>query len=327
MKHKTTRNRHHNRQSVLEVRVMSPRIAWFGFLRLLFKLVKVACVLAVLGGSGWGVWRGVHHAFYQNPDFRLQVIDLNPNPVIDEAGVVEAIGIDLSASPSLFEIDAADAARKLKALPTVADAQVERHLPGKLFVRVTPRLPKAWISSPDTGLSQVREAGAMLVDQAGVAYPCPDLQAQSAAALPVIELTPSAEHPIKAGSKITHPALEYCLLLLDAAREADPDAIQWIESVRQKNEWSLELLTRQGTTATFSLGDHPRQIENLRAALDHAGEKGYNIETINLIPKYNIPITIRDGDSPPKAILVTPKKSAGNGSLKNGDLGAILNRN
>lgn len=327
MKHKTTRNRRNNRQSVLEVRVMTPRIAWFGFLRLFGRLVKVACVLAALGGIGWGVWRGVHHAFYQNPDFRLQVIDLNPNPVIDEAGVVEAIGIDLSASPNLFEIDAEDAARKLKALPAVTDAQVERHLPGKLFVRVTARLPKAWISSPDAGLSQVREAGAMLVDQAGVAYPCPNLQAPSAAALPVIELPAAAGHPITAATKITHPAMEYCLLLLDTARKTDPDAIQWIETIRQKNEWSLELVTRQGTTATFSLGDHPRQIENLRAALDHAGEKGYNIETINLIPKYNIPITVRDGDAPPKAILVSPRKTAGKDSLKNRDLGAILNRN
>jgi cell division septal protein FtsQ len=327
MKHKTTRNRRHNRQSVLEVRVMSPRIAWFGFLRLLGKLVKVACVLAALAGIGWGVWRGVQHAFYQNPDFRLQVIDLNPNPVIDEGGVVQVLGIDLTACPSLFEIDAVEASRKLKALPAITDAQVERHLPGSLVVRVFPRSPKAWISCKDGSLPQVRRAGAMLVDHEGIAYPCPELQLTSASSLPVIELPASAEHPIIAGSKIPHPALEYCLLLLDAARKADPDAIQWIESIRQVNEWSLELLTRQGTAATFSLGDHPRQIENLRAALDHAGEKGYNIETINLIPKHNIPITIREGEAPPRAILVTPKKTAGDGSRRDNDLGAILNRN
>ena len=83
MKQKTTRNRRNNRQSVLEVRVMSPRIAWFGFVALLGRLVKVACVLAALGGIGWGIWRGVQHAFYQNPDFRLQVIDLNANHSID----------------------------------------------------------------------------------------------------------------------------------------------------------------------------------------------------------------------------------------------------
>jgi hypothetical protein len=327
MKQKTTRNRRHNRQSVLEVRVMSPRIAWFGFLRLLGKLVKVTFVLAALGGIGWGVWRGVQHAFYQNPDFRLQVIDLNSNPVIDEVGVAEAIGIDLTACPSLFDINVEEACRKLRSLPAVTDARVERHLPGSLVVRINPRSPKAWISCPGVGIPQVRRGGAMLVDGNGIAYPCPDLQLASAAPLPVIELSASAEHTIVAGAKINHPSLEYCLLLLDAARKADPGAIQWIESIRQVNEWSLELLTRQDTAATFSLGDHPRQIENLRAALDHAGEEGYHIATINLIPKHNIPITVREGDAPPKAILVSPKRSAGNGSRREGDLGAILNRN
>lgn len=327
MKQKTTRNRRHNRQSVLEVRVMSPRIAWFGFLKLLGRLVKIACVLAVLTGIGWGVWRGVKHAFYQNPDFRLQVIDLNDNPVIDEVGVVETIGIDLAACPSLFDIDVKEACRRLRALPAITEARVERHLPGSLVVRVIPRSPKAWISCPDAGLKETRRAGALLVDHEGVAYPCPDLQAESAATLPVIELSASADHPVTVGSKISHPSLEHCLLLLDSARKADRDAIQWIESIRQVNEWSLELLTRNGTAATFSLGDHPRQIENLRAALDHAGEKGYTIATINLIPKNNISITVREGEAPPKAILVSPKKTLSGDSLRDSDLGAILNRN
>jgi hypothetical protein len=328
MKHKTTRNRRNSRQSVLEVRVMSPRIAWFGFLRLLGKLAKAACVLAALAGVGWGVWRGVQHAFYQNPDFRLQVIDLNANQVIDEVGVATALGIDLTACPSLFEIDVKNAAEKLRARPGITDVRVERHLPGTLVVRVIPRFPQAWISCPDAGLSEVRRAGAMLVDHDGVAYPCPELQAASAAALPVIELPESAGHPVTAGGKIRHPGLEHCLLLLDAAREADPDAIQWIESIKQVNEWSLELLTRQGTSAIFSLGDHPRQIESLRAALDHAGEEGYAIETINLIPKYNIPITLRDEPPPPKAILVSPKETAAGGeSRQSRDLSTLLNRN
>lgn len=328
MKPKTTRNRRHNRQSVLEVRVMSPRIAWFGFLRLLGKLVKVACVLAVLAAIGWGVWRGVHYAFYQNPDFRLQVIDLNTNPVIDEVGVAETLGIDLAACPNLFEIDVSEACRKLQSLPAVTDARVERHLPGTLVVRVIPRSPKAWISCPDAGIRTLRRAGGMLVDHEGVAYPCPELQASAAATLPVIELSALDDHPIVAGSEIRHPSLEHCLRLLDAARKADPDAAQWIESIRRENEWSLVLITRQGTSAIFSLGDHPRQIESLRAALDHAGAKGYHIETINLIPKYNIPITVRDGDSPPRAILVFPKETTdGDDSRRASDLGAILNRN
>ena len=94
---------------------MTPRIAWFGFLRFLASAAKLACVAAVLTAAGWGVWRGVQHAFFHNPDFRLKVIDLNENPVIDELQTALAIGIDLAERPNLFDIDVAQATAKLRA--------------------------------------------------------------------------------------------------------------------------------------------------------------------------------------------------------------------
>ena len=291
MKRHTSSSRRHSRQSVLEVRVMSPRLAWIGCLKWAGRLAKIVCVLGLLAGLGWGAWCGIEKAFLKNPDFRLRVITLNPNPVIDELGVATAAGINLARNPSLFDIDAQDVCRKLKNLPAIADAHVERQMPGTLAVSVVTRTPVAWIVSP--GLPATRHAGSLLVDHAGVAYPCPDRQVESFATLPLIELPSSGESPLKAGDKIRQPELEHCCLLLDAARTADPDAMQWIESVKQVNEWSLLLVTRQGTAATFGLSDHARQIESLRAALDHAGDKGYLISTINLIPKYNIPITLR----------------------------------
>ena len=168
-KRQTTKTRRRARANVLEVRVMSPRIAWFSFLKLAGKLTKVACILAVLAGIGWGVWQGIQRAFYQNPDFRLQAIDLNQNPVIDETGLVEATGIDLTAS--LFNISIDDVIAKLKARPEIADAHAERHLPGTLVVRVVPRAPRAWISCQTGELPEARRVGAMLVDQGVIAYP------------------------------------------------------------------------------------------------------------------------------------------------------------
>jgi hypothetical protein len=308
---------------------MSPRIAWFRFLAITGKIAKTACVIAAVAGIAWGVWRGIQHAFYQNPDFRLQVIDLNANPVIDELGVAAAAGIDLTANPSLFDIDVKQAAAKLNALPSITEARVERHLPGSLVVRVVPRLPKAWIARPAEDAAGTRRAGGMLVDQNSIAYPCPALQLEAALPLPVIELPAADTPPITAGEKVEHPALGYCFMLLDAARDADPESIHWIDSVRPVNDWSLLLVTRQGTQATFSLGDHARQIESLRAALDHAGEKGYVIDTINLIPKYNIPVTLRDGKAaPPKAVPVAPEETPDGGQARRSkDLSTLLNRN
>jgi hypothetical protein len=332
MKRKTTKHRSHARQSVLKVRVMSPRIAWFGFLKMLGRLTKLAALLAVLSAIGWGIWRGIEHAFYKNPDFRLQVLDLNPNPVIDELRVASVAGIDLTANPSLFEIDVSDMVEKLRGLPEITEARVERHLPGTLVVRVIPRSPKAWLLCPAAGITETRKTGALLVDYDGFAYPCPELQLSDAQILPIIELPASEEFPIRPAAKIKQRELEPCFLLLDSARAADPDAMHWIETIRPANDWSLEIITREGTRATFGLDDHERQMASLRAALDHAGEKGYIIDTINLIPKYNIPVTVRDG-SPPKAVPV-PEVEAGKSTRPNGaenrrarDLSNLLNRN
>jgi hypothetical protein len=323
MKRNTT-NRRLQHRNVLEVRVMSPRIAWIGLTRFLGVLGRLAILAAVLGGVGWGVWRGVHHAFHQNPDFALKFIDMNPNPVIDEAGMIDMLGIDLADCPSLFEINAGKAGEKLRALPAVTDARVERHLPGTLVVRIDVRTPQAWLRCQGDEPFVPRTPSGVLVDDLGVAYHCPEKQLEEAAALPVIEF-PAA--PPAIGRKAVHPALDHCLRLLDAARAADPDAARWIDSIRQANEWSLELVTREGTRATFGLDDHERQMQSLRDALDHAAGRGYDIGSINLIPKYNIPITLRGESAPPRAIIVEPSSADDGPKHPKRDLGVILNQN
>lgn len=311
MSRNTSRSRRQSNPRVLEVRVMSPRIAWFGFLRFLGFLGKVAFVLALLGGLGWGAWRGIQHAFYRNPDFRLQSLDLNENPVVDELAAAAAAGIDLTAGVNLFEIDIAAAEDRLRALPALTDVHIERHLPGTLVVRVTARTPKAWIVSPQAGLARARAAGGLLVDELGVAYPCPERQLAAASALPVVELPASPEHPLEAGIRVTQPELERCLRLLDAAHREDPSAGRWIESVSQANAWSLRMTTRGGTTAMFALGDHERQIQNLRAAMEHAAARGETLETINLIPRHNIPVTFGKPEAAPRAIPVGERTPRG----------------
>lgn len=305
MKRLSSHSRNRTRHSMLEVRVMSPRIAWIGFLRFLGKLIKVACVLAVLTGIGWGIWRGIQHTFYKNPDFRLQVIDLNENPVIDELALLDLAGIDLAKTPSLFDIDIDHTKARLQELPAVMEAKVERHLPGTLMIRVTSRNPEAWVAETGTDLTDLRRAGGLLVDPSGFVYPCPERQLHAAQKLPILLITPQPSHPIAVGQTLSHPELEHCFKLLVQIRKADAQSTHWIETIRQANDWSLRLVTRQGTSATFGLTNHDKQINKLRAALNHAAEKGYQIDTINLIPKFNVPITLRGQNAAPRAIPVS----------------------
>lgn len=318
-KRQTSKPRRQARSKVLEVRVVTPRLVWLGLLQFSRKMARFAFVLALIGGIGWGVWRGIEQAFYKNPDFQLQVLKLNPNNVIDESGLANLIGIN--PPPNLFTIDVDSVAKQLKAMPAIADVHVERHLPDTLVVQVTPRIPRAWIVADKASPAETHKAGAMLVDNHSFAYACPELQLDLARNLPIIKLSKSEQHPIKTGEKVTHPELAHCFHLLKSACEADHEAIRWIKSVEKVNAWSISLVTLDGTTATFGLGDHWRQIQSLRAAMDHASQKGYAIGTINLIPKRNIPITVRPEKVVPRIRPVTEQGASETGSDRRaGDL-------
>lgn len=327
MRRKTTKHRR-PQDRVLSVRVITKRTVWFGFLKFSGKLVKLACLLAVLAGAGWGVWRGIEHAFYKNPDFQLKIIDLNENPVMDEMALASVAGIDLRATPNLFSIHIGEVSRKLTARPEIKSVQVERRPPSTLRVRLVPRTPSAWIATANQTPQEIRKTGGMLVDHEGIAFPCPPSLIDSASKLPVIILAEESMKNVQPGVKAESANLQHCFHLLEAACEADPDCLRWIDSIRQANDWSLLVTTRDGTMATFGLGNHEEQMERLRAAINHAGEKGYVLDTINLIPKYNVPVTLRNEPAPPKAKPVTPEKTEESGtSRKSRDLKKILNRN
>lgn len=322
---KTRRHRHHVK--VLKAEVMSPRIAWFNFLGYLRSLAKFSLILGVLFALGYGIRTAVEHTFHRNPDFQLKAINLNPNDALDEAELVEVLQIDLEANIFDFDVDAMEA--KLMERHEIASARVERNLPGTLDFRITTRKPTAWIACPANGFPATRDTGSLLVDHEGFAYRCPPGQVEAARELPILALSEDSEHPIQVGRVVTHPQYERTLRLLNSVLLECPQELPMVDSISQASPWALSLVTRAGTVATFGLGDHARQLKNLESALEHARREGYDIETINLIPKRNVPITVGADAAPPRAIPVDPA-SLGETPTRNSqaeDLRTLLNRN
>lgn len=299
-KRRTSRVSHRRQVIELQAHVMSPRIAWFGLMRYLRKFAKFAFILALIGGVVWGVRLGIRRGLVENKEFRLQSIKLTPNPAIDVRDLVRIAGIDVNGS--LFQCNAADIESRLKALPALSSAAVRREFPGTLIVEVTARQPHAWIASPAHGIAARDLKSGLLVDRAGFAFHCPANLFPSASELPVLRLGEGGTAPV-AGKKVEHPEFSRLMSLYQVACLELPDAARWIESLRQDRKWSLELVTREGTSAHFGLGDHPRQMADFKAALDHARARNQQISSIELIPERNLPVVLR-GDDTPRAILV-----------------------
>jgi hypothetical protein len=322
-KRHTSRVSHRRQVIELQAHVMSPRIAWFGLMRYLRKFAKLAFVLALIGGAVWGVRLGIRRGLLENKEFRLQAIELTPNPAIDERDLVRIAGIDINGS--LFECDVVEIESRLQNRPELSSAKVRREFPGTLIVEVTARVPHAWIASPAHGIAARDPQQGLLVDRAGVAFTCPRGLYLTASALPVLHLGPGGEAPA-AGTKVVHPEFDRLMSLYQVACRELPGAQDWIDSLRQNRKWSLAIVSRDGTEASFGLGDHPRQMANFRAALDHARAKDQQIATIELIPERNLPVLLR-GDDVPRAILIDePEAVPAPPDRRERDLQKLLNR-
>lgn len=305
---------------------MTPRIAWFSLLAFLKTLSKVALVMALLLVIGYGIRQAIEQSFHRNPDFRLQAIDLNLNDVLDEASLVEYLRIDLSAN--IFDFDLKHLEKQLLLIPAISAAEVKRDLPGTLEIQIKTRQPSAWIACPDEGFPALRRSDSLLVDNEGFPYPCPPGQTNSGMELPILLLSTIEGHPVTPGQILDHPQYRHCMHLLKAITERNPGDLAMVETISQETGWSLKLLTREGTAATFGLGDHSRQLDYLNQALKHAEKKGYRIETINLIPRRNVPITVTaNADSPCAPPLHEPETINLPESRREQDLRTLLNRN
>lgn len=321
-KKRTTRVRHSKELIRLQVNVLSPRIVWFGFLKACRQTLKVAVLVSLGVAAVWGIREMIQKGLVENKEFKLQAIELTPNPAIDERRLIKVAGINIDGS--LFDCDADKIEKALRALPELSAASVRREFPGTLVVEVIAREPYVWVAKLDQDVPP-RDAGkGLVVDRQGIAFHCPPALLAEAELLPLIQLGTGGE-PLVAGKPVVHPEFDRLRRLYQMACQRIPGAEGWVYALRQNREWSLELLSRDGTTACFGLGDHERQMNDLKSALDHARERAQQIASIELIPERNIPVTLRGGGVP-RAILVDEPVPASAPDRRTRDLNDLLNR-
>ena len=321
-KKRTTKVRHSRQLIQLQASVVSPRILWFGFLKACRRCARLAMLVALGVAAVWGIRIGIQHGLVENEEFRLQSIDMTPNPAIDERRLVEIANIDLKGS--LFDCDAVEIESKLRDLPEIATANVRREFPGTLVVQVAAREPYAWVASPTQGIEAHDDKKGLLVDRSGVAFPCPPALLTEATRLPVFYLGEGGE-PLEAGQPVKHPEFDRLVRLYKVACDEIPGAADWVYSLRQNKSWSLELVTREGISAYFGLGDHKRQMDDFQSILKHARENSQQIASVQLIPERNIPVVLR-GSTVPRAIMIEAPHNSSPAERRSRDVQDLLNR-
>lgn len=322
-KRRTSRVRQRRQVRVLRASVISPRIFWFDFRRALWSFIKTAVVLGLIGFAGWGVWQGVQRGLLKNDEFKLRQIVLNENPAIDEIRLVQVAGIDLQGS--LFDCDPSEIRKSLVSLPVVAGASVKRDFPGTLEVTVNIRRPFLWIASESQGIPARDQERGMLVDRSGRLFRCAPGMFETAARLPVIEIR-GGDTPLEPGTIIDHPDYARGLRLYNIALEVDPDAVDWIDSIKQHKAWGSKLVTREALEATFGHEDLERQMGDLFSAMSHARAKGDRIKSIYLLGRRNQPVTFHERAIPRAVIVAEPEQEPAPATPAERDLNQLFDR-
>ena len=285
-----------SRERMLALKVSSPRIMVFDFLKFGSRFLKLGIAMLVMLCVGFGLSYGWQKLFVENDEFLVQNVSLKTmdgedTAFLNHARLVEQTKFDPAAT--IFSIDTDELEESLLALPEITVAKISRRLPGVLKVEVKERKPLAWVACRSLGIQERDRNSGLLVDVDGVLFPCAsEALWDYADRLPVMMVPSANPSEIIEGEVLTHKGLIYALELVKRAEKnlTGQDALAWIVV---KDEIMLEMKTLGGVKATMSYYEQDRQVENFVRLIAHAEDQGKSLTEVNLIPRRFVPVHYR----------------------------------
>ena len=255
---------------------------WIAFRRWVWRLVKMAVFLALLGGAGYGAMLGWKKFFWQNPDYALQDIQFTTDGTLTREHARTTAKIKPGANIYSYKTSAIRNA--LRALPQVESVEVTRYLPNHIEVTMKERKPTAWLAAAPGEKSAGTEPKHLL-DASGIVFQ-PRHVPHEFKSLPVIAGVQTED--LEPGKLIRKAEVLAALELLRRTRET---GLLKVTSVDVTKGCFVVATDQKRAQITFGLDDIAGQLDRLAAVRGEAALIGQEIQTINLIPMRNIPVT------------------------------------
>ena len=255
---------------------------WVAFCRWTWRLVKVCALLALLGGAGYGGMVGWKKFFWQNPDYALQDITFATDGTLtrDQARAVAKV----KPGANIYSYKTAATREALAALPQVESVEVMRYLPNRIEITVKERKPTAWLAAAP-GEKSAAPKPTHLLDASGIVFQ-PRVILPEFKSLPVIAGVQTED--LEPGKMIRKAEVLAALDLLRRTREAGSLKVT---SVDVSKGCFIVATDQKRAQITLGLDDIAGQMDRLVAVRNEAALIGQEIQTINLIPVRNIPVT------------------------------------
>lgn len=246
------------------------------------RIFRVAAVLAVIGGIGYAATLGWKKLFWLSPDYALRDIQFTTDGTLspDQARTVGKIKL----GANIYSYTVSDIRDALRAMPQIESVDVRRYPPNRIDIAVKERKPTAWLALAPTDNNPVSVASHLL-DASGIVFQ-PKRIPHEFKSLPVI--TGVQTEDLEPGKPIRKTEIQAALDLLRTAR--DSGALM-VKSVDVSKGCFIVVTDQRRAEITIGLEDIAGQLERLARVRGEAALIGQDIQTINLIPTRNIPVT------------------------------------
>lgn len=249
-------------------------------------------------GLGVGLWAVTasgnlwEKSFSSSSAYAVGQFELITNGVITAPQVAAVTG--LRPDQNITDLDLGELRNQLLTLPQVRQADVERHLPRQLSIRLEERRPTAWLACQKQGLRPFDSRG-LLLDAEGVVFPS-GVMLNEYTSLPVIHCADLAA--VTMGRPVENHLVRRSMELVNLIRAEKWPQPMALEQVHVENRFTIRAQMDTDAVFTFSPENLPRQISRLKAILTKVGTSGLKIATVNLQPERNIPVTFFEAPAP-----------------------------
>ena len=163
---RVSNSRQRKQQHLLDVKVRARKATQHRNRRVLVFFSRILLTVAVCAGIYFGARLGMRRFFFENPDYRLAMIDVQTDGTLQRDQILKMAG--LREGENIFRVNLAQVHQILQQLPQVDEVQVVRKLPGEIDIRIVERRPIAWITSEKQISDPFQSDVAFLIDARGV---------------------------------------------------------------------------------------------------------------------------------------------------------------
>lgn len=287
--------RQRRKQHLLDVKVRSRSASQHRNRRIIVVLSKLGLFVAVMIGLYFGGRRLANRFFFENPDYRVSMIDIQTDGTLPREQVLRTAGVH--EGENIFRVNLSDLHDRLQQLPQVDEVQVVRRLPAEIEIKLVERKPIAWITSEKDLADPFSTEGAFLVDARGVLMKEKKLLPEHLG-LPLISGCKSES--LEAGKVVESYEARAALELLRMSTRSFMQTRFQIREIDLSKGYCLSVTDKNHIRVAFDFENLEQQVRRLEQLVAYAEDSKQELATINLLVQRNIPVTF--GKSPTDVI-------------------------